>query len=145
MSALSGRAVLGGILVAAIGAAIAAGLVFVGSPGEARLQKIDQRRATDLGQIAASIDAYWNTNRRLPATLDESARGGLGSVPRDPVTNEPYAYRVVDERHYEICASFDRPSDEVPSMNALPFWSHTSGHQCFTLEVRTTSPGPGRQ
>jgi hypothetical protein len=142
MSPLSGRAVLGGVIVVAIGAAIAVGMVFVRSPGDARLRKIDQRRVNDLSQIAASIDAYWNTNRRLPATLEESARGGQDSVPSDPVTHEPYPYRVVDDRHYEVCASFDLPADQPPNMNQLPFLSHADGRRCFTIEVREGAKRP---
>lgn len=137
---VSGRAVLGGVIVAVVGAVVAAGLVFVGTPEEARLRKIDDRRVRDLSDIATSLDSYWNTNQRLPSTLDDAARGGLASVPRDPVTGEGYTYRIVDDLHYELCATFDRTADEPPSMNRLPFWSHGSGRQCFTIEVRERSP-----
>jgi hypothetical protein len=41
---------------------------------------------------------------------------------------------VVDDRHYEVCATFDRPSDDQPAINRLPFWSHAAGHECFTIE-----------
>ena len=137
---VSGRAVLGGVIVAVVGAVVAAGLVFVGTPDEARLRRIDERRVRDLGDIATSLDSYWNTNRRLPSTLDEAARGGQASVPRDPVTGEPYAYRVIDDLRYELCATFDRAADEPPSMHQLPFPSHGRGRQCFTIEVRERSP-----
>lgn len=136
MSARSGRAILGAFLAAAAAAAIGAALVHVGSPGEARQQRMDDQRVTDLGQIAISLNSYWRTNTRLPAALGEAAQGGADSVPQDPESGEPYEYRALDSRRYELCAAFARPSDEPPDINELPFRTHPAGRHCFTLAAR---------
>jgi hypothetical protein len=136
MSPLSGRSVVGAFIVAAVVAAIGAAFVYVGSPGEARQRRFDDQRVRDLTEIVTSLDAYWRTNTRLPASLEEAARGGAASVPRDPEAGGPYAYRIVDDRHYELCATFARPSTEVPAMHEPPFRGHAAGRQCFTLEAK---------
>jgi len=136
MNPLSGRFLVGAFIVAAVVAAIGVAFVYVGSPGEARQRRFDDRRVSDLGEIATSLDLYWRTNTRLPASLEDAAQGGRGSVPRDPESDRPYAYRIVDDRHYELCATFARPSDEVPAMHEPPFRGHAAGRQCFTLEVK---------
>ncbi|MGE5833857.1 MAG: hypothetical protein ACM4AI_05220 [Acidobacteriota bacterium] len=138
MSPLSGRSVVGACIVAAVVAAIAAAFVYVGSPGEARQRRFDDQRVGDLTEIVTSLDAYWRTNTRLPMSLEEAARGGAASVPRDPESGEPYAYRIVDDRHYEVCATFARPSTDVPAMHEPPFRGHAAGRQCFTLEVKAS-------
>jgi hypothetical protein len=136
MSPLSGRSAVGAFIVAAVVAAIGAAFVYVGSPGEARQRRFDDQRVSDLSEIVTSVDAYWRTNTRLPASLEEAARGGAASVPRDPEAGEPYAYRIVDDRHYELCATFARPSTDVPAMHEPPFRGHAAGRQCFTLEAK---------
>jgi hypothetical protein len=136
MSAPSGRSILGGFIVAAVCAAIGTAFVYVGSPGEARRRRFDERRVTDLNEIARNLDSYWRTNARLPAALGEAVRGGTESVPCDPESGEPYAYRAIDGRHYEICATFAGASHEVPAMFERPFRRHGAGRQCFTVEAQ---------
>jgi hypothetical protein len=136
MSAISGRVVVGAFIVAAAVGAIAAALTVVGSPGEARERRFDERRVSDLSEIAASLDRYWATNTALPASLEEAAQGGAASVPRDPESGEAYGYRALDERRYELCATFARPSDEPPGINEPPFRGHAAGRQCFAMPVK---------
>lgn len=136
MSAISGRTVAGAVIVAAVLAAIAIALVYVGSPGEARQRRFDERRVGDLTEIVTSLDRYWAASTRLPASLEEAAKGGAASVPRDPETGEPYGYRALDDRRYELCATFARPSDELPGINQPPFRAHTTGRQCFTMAMK---------
>jgi hypothetical protein len=136
MSAISGRTVVSALIVGAVLAAIAIALVYVGSPGEARQRRFDERRVSVLTEIVTSLDRYWSANARLPASVEEAARGGAASVPRDPETGEPYGYRVLDDRRYELCATFARPSDDPPALNELPFRAHAAGRQCFTMSVK---------
>jgi hypothetical protein len=136
MSALTARTILGAILVAAALAAIGAAIVFVGSPADARQRRFDDRRVSDLTEITTSLDRYWTTSTQLPASLEEAAVGGAASVPRDPESGEPYGYRALDDRRYELCATFARPSDEPPALNEPPFRAHAAGRQCFTMTVR---------
>jgi hypothetical protein len=133
---MTGRSILGACIAGAVAVAVGAALVYVGSPGEARRRRFDDRRVANLTEIANSLDRYWTTNTHLPTSLDEAALGGAASVPRDPESGEPYAYRIVDDRHYELCATFSRASDDVPAMTERPFARHSAGRQCFTVAVR---------
>ena len=136
MSALSGRVILGAILAAAALAVIGTAFIYVGSPGEARQRRFDDRRVEDLTEISTSLDRYWTTNTRLPASVEEAAQGGAASVPRDPESGEPYAYRALDDRRYELCATFARYSDEPPALNEPQFRAHAAGRQCFVMSVK---------
>jgi hypothetical protein len=136
---MTGRSILGAFIAGAVAVAVGAALVYVGSPAEARRRRFDDRRVRDLTEIANSLDRYWTTNTHLPASLEEAAQGGVASVPRDPESAEPYAYRLIDDHHYELCAVFARTSDEVPAMTDRPFARHAAGRQCFAVPVKGTA------
>jgi hypothetical protein len=126
---LSRSQVLAGVvLVVAIGA-IAAGLFALGSPADERARRLDQKRVDDLSQIAEAIDSYWTQQGRLPASVQDLERERGFEIPAaDPVTNQPYEYRVTKNR-FELCAVFERPSE-----SGRTFWSHGAGRRCFERE-----------
>jgi hypothetical protein len=47
------------------------------------------------------------------------------------VTGAPYGYRVLDDKSYELCATFDRESPR----EARNRWAHGAGMRCFTLRA----------
>ena len=49
----------------------------------------------------------------------------------DPETGEPYAYRVLDDRRFELCATFDT----VRKGDFDVFWDHPAGRHCFVIDV----------
>lgn len=133
---LSARTVLGITAVTVAGAAVVGGFLLVGPPGEARAYRMDNRRVEDLRSASSAVDLHWNRTQALPASVDDATRArGSTDLLRDPVTGEPYAYRVVDDTHYELCAIFERASQEASSYGD-PIWAHASGRQCFTLKVK---------
>lgn len=135
MTALSWRQALAGVVVVVVGAAIAAGIFLLGAPSEERARRLDERRIADLQAMSSSVRLYHKKYERLPASREEAAgEPGVILETRDPVTDEPYAYRVVDSTTYELCATFDRPSAD----RVAGFWSHGAGRQCFTLEAEET-------
>jgi hypothetical protein len=126
----SGRALILGMIVLVLGA-VGAGFYVLGSPGEQRLLRLDERRVEDLNGIRAGVNAHWRTNQRLPESLDDARQGT--ALYRDPVSSDPYEYRVLDERSYELCATFDREfTPEEPAL-AVRLWPHPAGRHCFTL------------
>jgi hypothetical protein len=136
MSPVAGRPVLVGVIVVVVLAAIVTGLVILGPPGEERARRIDERRVDELQRIAAAARLFHMRHGRLPPALSSmAAEPGVSLELLDPVTREPYVYRMAGTERYEICAVFDRESsDERPD-----FWSHGAGEHCFTLgatEVR---------
>jgi hypothetical protein len=46
----------------------------------------------------------------------------------DPETGQPYGYRVLDDRRFELCGDFARPSGGR-LQDAI--WTHGGGRQCF--------------
>lgn len=60
-------------------AAIATGLVLVGPPGQARLQRLDQQRLQALQTLSNAIGAYHHAHGALPGSLGQlaQAQGGL--------------------------------------------------------------------
>jgi hypothetical protein len=134
VKAPTGRHLLAGVVVVATVAVVVAGIVMIGPPGEERARRLDQRRARELQAIVFNVVAYWTAKGRLPASLEEISKesGVVSFSVRDPVTGAPYGYRVVDDKNYELCATFDRASSEVFGGD---FWTHGTGTRCFTRQA----------
>jgi hypothetical protein len=133
----SPRTILGVIFGTTTAAAVAGGLLLVGSPGEARLKRLDDQRVADLRRISSAVALYRTRTGTLPASLDAvRTQGAWRTPPRDPETDQAYEYRVLVDNRYELCATFDRLSDEErPLWSTDVFWAHTSGRQCFPVDV----------
>lgn len=136
---------LGSVLIAA---SVAGGFYLVGDPGTARLRRIDEHRIEALRAIQETVRQMVNrtvdgksTKQPLPKSIDEiAAYSRTRQYARelelaDPVTSAPYAYRVVDENHYELCATFDLERDR----DYDHFWNHPAGRHCFRFD-KNSSP-----
>ena len=134
------HAVVSVALSAVVVVALVWGVVLVGSPGAARLQRFDGQRLDDLQTIFREVqslcrdpDLKDKLKRPLPDSLDELAT--LARSERinltDPETGERYVYTVTGTTTYELCATFslDRDSD----MDV--FWNHPSGRHCFSIDA----------
>ena len=127
--------------IAVVVAAVAAGLFLTGSPAEQRLRRFDERRVRDLQQLSNAASMRWDQQQRLADEVAELADGRyLTRVPIDPVSAQPYEYRVTDAQQFEVCAVFDRPS---PPPESGDFWFHDTGRRCFTFDVTQPPPGNG--
>jgi hypothetical protein len=133
----SPHTVFAAIVVLVVGAAVTAGLMLVGPPSEARLERLDARRVEDLQRLSRLIDVHWAKHGRMPASLDTVASEPRTEAIRDPVTGQPYEFRATGEKRYELCAAFDRPSPLASRGIGQEFWAHTAGRGCFSLDVRT--------
>jgi len=130
----------GGVLLivasVAVVAAVVTGIVVLGPPSEERGRRLDAKRVADLEQLTAQIEYYRQQQGRLPSSLDD-----LASLPnfrverRDPISGEPYGFRLTDTAAYEVCATFDRDSKEQ-STRGREFWAHGPGTHCFPVKVR---------
>lgn len=119
--------------IAAVAVAVVAGLIVLGSPAEQRLLRLDERRVNDLRQLSWAAEYRWNQDRGLAnAAVDLVNSQSLSRLPQDPVTNQPYEYRVTGTRAYELCGVFDRAS---PAELAGDFWFHEAGRACFAFEL----------
>jgi hypothetical protein len=116
-----------------VAAAIVSGIVVLGPPSEERARRLDVKRISDLQQLTGAIEYYHQQTGQLPSSL-----GDLASFPnlrveqRDPISGEPYGFRLTNTAAYEVCATFDRDSTEqvAPGSGA-----HAPGTQCFTFKV----------
>jgi hypothetical protein len=130
------RLFLGAIVIAAVATA-AASMWVAGSPAEARLRVLDERRVQHLQTIQQWVGRYWTARGRLPGSLGVLSRDPVGAMlPTDPETGAQYEYRVTGERAYELCATFGRqgPPDS-PSYGPYG-WPHGAGRQCFQRDVK---------
>lgn len=130
MSVEKAAAVLSAVVFVA---AVAAGLVVSGSPGEQRLRRFDDQRVSDLMELSRALDAYWDSESVLPASLDLVVDGRrLTRVPVDPATDAAYEYLVDAPDAYRLCADFARPSGEDARGD---FWAHEAGRACFSFSA----------
>ena len=125
--------------IAAVCVSVAVGLKLLGSPSEERARKLDDRRVEDLQRLATAVDLYRTRGGHLPGSLEEVRRDLPNDTPRDPVTEQPYAYRPIGADGYELCADFQKASEADRGYGGsagMGFWSHPAGRQCFELKSR---------
>jgi hypothetical protein len=138
---LSADSMLMGASVTVVVGSLLAGLYMLGSPQDERSRRVDSRRVVDLQGITAATDLYWTRHSELPASMDElTGEPGVDISIVDPVTSEMYAYQPVDSIGYELCATFELPSDQMSRDPRKDLFAHGTGRQCFQLEARNVIP-----
>ncbi len=124
------------IATVAVGLAIGAAFLVIGSPAEQRMRRLDERRTEDLQTLSNAVRLYWSRHQRLPASLEEVERDqGENATRWDPVTREPYEYRIDAPKAYSLCARFDRASLEAGRQPDT--WWHDAGRYCFARASQT--------
>lgn len=136
---------IGWVVCLAVLAVVVAGFLEVGGPGQARRENADSERVTSLVALAGAIRQYFAKNSALPTKPSQAFSAAYVSPEDqvDPVTGAPYEYRIIDKRHFELCASFQTDESKESSRGAygypneeLPFARHLLGRQCFTLDAK---------
>ena len=143
---LSKNVIVALVVVVLVVAAVIVGVILLDSPAQERLRRLDERRVDDLHQLAYGVDIYWTREGHLPASLAElSEEGRIVRDLADPETGDPYEYRVLDDKTFELCAVFTRDSGtggrDIPDRS---FWLHGPGRQCFKLEAQDINRVPDR-
>lgn len=129
-----------------VGAAIVVGGLLIGTPGQQRLQKFDEKRVSDLQQIEYAVSDHLRQNTALPAALSDVK---YMTMPTDPETGAAYTYTPTGEKTFELCAVFDTSSKDQEGWrrSLVPYdttqWAHDAGLQCFQRTVDTTGFVPG--
>ncbi len=127
-------------------ASIVSGFLIMGTPGQVRLMRYDSQKVSDLQNIQWQIVNHWQIKEALPANLSELEDPLSGwKNPVDPQTNEPYAYRRVSPRSFELCAGFNTVSeaDRMQPMTSRTYpmefadenWDHPAGEKCFQRTI----------
>jgi hypothetical protein len=135
-------------VVGASALAVLAGFFIVGSPFAERERQFDDRRVSDLSSIQWGIVNEWQAKEVVPSSLEELRDPISGFViPLDPETGESYEYRRTGDRSFELCATFNLPSDDqemrekpvpaypYPSDGLQENWSHGEGRTCFPRTI----------
>ena len=138
-------------VLAFVGVAVILGLYLSGSPGEARREAMDEVRRRNIQSVQSVISVYYEQKGELPDKLEDlddqsSSLHGIQANFKDPRTEEPYEYRVVDAKSYEICATFETEFTfgEGRKIKVMPgeimsnsFDQHTAGRHCVKTDVTT--------
>ncbi len=136
--------VLLGMVIAAVVVVIATlgySIYLVGTPGQQRDVRLDERRVDDLRDISRNIDRYLELNNAMPESLEalKGPRYNVRSI-EDPESGAPYGYRVIEGNAFELCAVFTTDSSEGRRGESRRFseraWDHGAGLTCFDLEAR---------
>jgi hypothetical protein len=139
-------AVIACLLVAA---GLVAAFVTIGSPGHARMLRMDRLRVADLKNIAKALHQGYEQNRdvpkalprNLPASYYDSSEDAQWVQRRDfthdPQTHEPYSFDRIDAKKYRLCAVFALASESETDAGkpVLTFWSHGAGRTCYVLDA----------
>ena len=126
------------VATAVVLASVVAGLLATGGPGEARLEKLDEARRSDLRAIETTLRNGWRRGQATPEILGDDRSGLSPGYLRDPETGEPYGYRALSDTAAEVCATFARAYDRRSAyLDGSAVTAHPAGRACFTL-----SPDP---
>jgi type II secretory pathway pseudopilin PulG len=126
------------LAIVAVVATIIAGLVVLGPPSAERAHRLDERRMDDLRSLSNAVDLYRSRSGQLPASVNEASREiGDTLTWHDPVTGQPYPYKVVSADTYELCADFQQSSAAERHYQDVSFWSHPAGPRCFQFKSRS--------
>lgn len=136
------------IVVVCVGVLV--GLFFAGSPRTARAERFDEQRVQDISSLQASIDSYWQTQKKLPENLDELKNADTNVnyyIPLDPLTKERYGYEKADVDTFSVCANFETKrtynNNEQfygPYGKGPLDWSHEVGRKCYSYTVSSSTP-----
>lgn len=149
------------IVVLTTTAIIIIGFFITGSPKQARIIQLDQKRIQDLQFIQQEIVNYWINKAELPTSLSQIKDDIRGLIlPRDPETKEEYQYQKTDILSFKLCANFAKESpnyqqDQSITAPKYPIgpgfieqinWRHPQGFFCFerTIDKDYYKPIPKR-
>ncbi len=125
--------------LALVVSAFVSALFIVETPTEARNRRIDERIITNFYNIESSINSYYNTNQKLPVSLNDLKKESVVSDSLiDPGTREMFEYLPGNGMDYQLCANFR--TDNKNSRDAAYQYldenkRHFQGRQCLDFKA----------
>ena len=129
------------------------GYSYIESPAKVREINLDEKQLNDLQDMYWEIIDTYRSTLQLPKTLDELYINR--KIPSAPDQREAYVYTPIDDKTFELCATFATPSPQykkpttdvqIVDTNILQNnnWEHGTGYVCFkrTVETNKTVPLP---
>jgi hypothetical protein len=132
-----------GASVAVIIAVFVSALFLVETPTEARNRRVDERIINNFSNIENGINSYYNTNHKLPASLNDLGKEAMAVDSLiDPTTREQFVYRAGSGLDYQLCADFR--TDNKNSHDAIYQYvdqnrRHLAGYQCLDFKAYDAS------
>ncbi|MFA6422247.1 MAG: DUF5671 domain-containing protein [Candidatus Buchananbacteria bacterium] len=125
------------VLVFVIGS-IAGAFFFMDSPKTSKLKRFDMTRSSDLSSLNGYIASKYMENKKLPDINDSQVTSF-----KDPETQKPYEYKVIDDKQYELCANFAFAVTDTEKYPGSEDWfNHLAGYQCFTKKALDSNLNP---
>lgn len=123
-----------GILVAVV---VLLGFTVIGSPVSQQIIRYDETRYSDFQQIKVQVENYYSNNETLPTELTDINFNNLNL--NDPISNQPYEYKVVDEDDYQLCTEFATEAESFRQYSSNTYYDipikHTKGYSCIDLII----------
>lgn len=141
---MKNRALVGTLATFLVVALVVAGLLAIGSPATARKYKADQERRNRLTQLPFVLATHVRDQGSLPEDLGEMNEGtlrdaGFGfDARRDPESGDFFEYSKLEDRRYEVCATFHTSSDDRRAQEFGYFGgdvSHSEGRNCYERRI----------
>lgn len=123
------------------------GYAYIETPAEVREMRFDEQQVTDLQDIYWHIEEYYAVTQTLPVTVSEMYTNQ--PIPQAPSNREEYAYNILTDTTYELCATFEFASQDIGRTQVQPVlipeekvlyqnqnWSHGEGETCFVRVVQ---------
>ncbi len=115
------------------------GFAVLGSPATQREYKHDIQKVNNLMEISNQVSNYYAQREALPTNLDQIGVLSYHFPKLDPQTEKAYEYRVTGATTYELCAEFNRASQEREDayyrMYGGVSWAHGAGRDCFEMTI----------
>ncbi len=122
--------------------AIVASFFLMGYPTDRRLQRLDEKRVSDLSSIQSEVLSYWQQKSKLPDSLSQlNSDLNYFTVPKDTENNKDYIYEVLGKYQFKLCADFSAESSaQIPYATPATYgveskWPHGKGNICFTRTI----------
>lgn len=147
-----------GVSTAVIVASIAWGFSVLGSPKTQQLLKYDQQKINDLQNIKNQVEGFYFNKGTLPKDIEEILSESYYNPQKvDPQTEKPYEYATTSGTTYNLCAEFNKASDDKKVANSkrhiiYPMdydgyngnisWVHPAGQYCFKETVNPNNIYP---
>jgi hypothetical protein len=112
----------------------------IGTPGQQRVWRLDDKRVADLQGIQWQIINYWQQKEKLPEKIEDLSNPLSGfMMPMDPEVEKgkKYEYKKTGDLTFELCATFSAPMPKG--------WQEYGGgkYPMFARDVAVSYPYPG--
>lgn len=136
----------GSLLIVAVSLGVS--FVYVESPAATRNRKQDEAIVNKFDQIDTAVNAYYDENKKMPASLEELKKDRKYLYDEestiDSVSKKSFEYKVSAKDAYELCAEFKMSNKDKNTQNDYinGRWPHDAGRQCIKQVVHINDAVP---